>query len=158
MTRIKDVSVIKLIEQIGEHYRTNISNRFLRPVLLQLQIDKETWDQLEFFTEKMEMLGYQGYHLDELYRQVIASARFIGVARNGLPVLKNKIHTAGGSDKILREMAASNFKSNLQVFSDLINELFITLVDLDKSSSGGKPPVFTQIPELVGIGSQLVGH
>ena len=55
MDRIKDPQIVRLIERIGEHYRTNISNRFLRPVLLQLQVDKNTWDQIEILTEKMEL-------------------------------------------------------------------------------------------------------
>ena len=159
MTRIKDVHVIRLIEQIGDHYRANLTNRYLRPVLLQLQLDKNTWDQIEFLTEKMEMFVYQGFHLDELYRQVAACARFVEVSRHEIPNLKAKIFSeSSGQDRILREMAASNFKSNLQVFADLVNELFVTLVDLDKADCGAKQPVFTQMPELSGVGRQLVGH
>jgi hypothetical protein len=157
--RIKDAQVIRLIEQIGEHYRTNISNRFLRPVLLQLPLDKSTWDQIEALTEKMEMYIYEGFHLDELYRQLAACARFVDVARNGMANLKNKINAvSGGQDKILRDMAASNFKSNLQVLADLLNELYMTLVELDKINAQGQKPLYQQMPELISIGRQLVGH
>ncbi|MCL2266442.1 MAG: hypothetical protein FWC17_01590 [Treponema sp.] len=160
MDRIKDAQVIRLIEQISEHYRTNISNRFLRPILLQLQVDKTTWDLIESLTEKMELNRYQGFHLDELYRQIAACARFIETARNGMiPSLKNKLGALpNSSDKILREMAANNFVSNLQVFSDLLNELYVNLVALDKSASGNKPPVYTTIQELFNVGRLLVGH
>ena len=160
MERIKDPHVIRLIEQIGEHYRTNISNRFLRPVLLQLQIDKTTWDQIEILTEKYELFVYQGFHLDELYRQIAACARFVEVARNGMvPSLRSKLnHTPNSPDKILRDMAASNFSSNLQVFADLLHELYVNLAEIDKASARKKPPVYSQIPELSNIGRLLVGH
>ena len=160
MDRIKDAQVIRLIEQIGEHYRTNISNRFLRPVLLQLQIDKNTWDQIESLTEKVELFRYQGFHLDELYRQIAACARFVEVARNSMtPTLRGKLNTMpNGPDKILREMAASNFVSNLKVFADNLNELYVNLVELDKESAGKTPPVYTQIKELYSVGRLIVGH
>ena len=161
MDRIKDAQVIRIIEQIGEHYQTNISNRFLRPILLQLQIDKNTWDLIELLTEKMELFRYQGFHFDELYRQIAACARFVEAARSGLiPNLRTKLsNVPSGPDKILREMAASNFSSNLQVFADLLHELYITLVELDKKASvKSLRPVYVQIPELSSVGRLLVGH
>jgi len=160
LDRVKDAHVIRLIEQIGEHYRTNISNRFLRPVLLTLSIDKSTWDQIELLTEKVDLFRYQGFDLDDLYKQIIACARFVEIARTHLiPGLRNRLNSSPvSSDKILRDMAASNFVSNLQVFADLLNELYMQLIELDKESSGNRPPVFTQIQELYSVGRLLVGH
>jgi hypothetical protein len=149
-----------LIEQIGGHYRTNISNQFLRPLLLQLQIDKNTWDQIESLTEKTEMFHYQGFHLDDLYRQIAACARFVEIARSGLiPSLRVKLTTNPNSpDRILRDMAASNFASNLKVFADLLNELFMVLMDIDKEHAGkSTKPFFEQLPELTSINRLLNG-
>jgi len=161
LDRIKDSNIVWLIERIGEHYRNNIANRFLRPVLLQLQIDKSTWDLIEILTEKMEMFRYQGFHLDELYRQIAACARFVEAARNKTAI-KNKMNSlpggSGSSDKILRDMAVSNFSSNLQVFADLLNELYMGLVDIDKKNAGKQQPVYTQIHELYNIGRLIVGQ
>ena len=159
MDRIKDAHIVRLIERIGEHYRTNISNQFLRPVLLQLQIDKNTWDHIEVLTEKMELFRYQGFHLDELYRQIAACARFIEIARNKTTI-KNKMSAIpSGRDKILQNMAVSNFASNLQVFADLLNELYVGLVDIDtKNTAEGKQPVYTQMHELYNVGRLLVGQ
>jgi len=161
LERIKDAHVIRLIEQIGEHYRTNISNRFLRPMLLQLQLDKETWDQIELLTEKLEIFRYQGYHFDELYRQIYSCARFVEAARNGIiPNLRTRMNSVPNAhEKILRDMAASNFGSNLQVFSDMLNELYIFLVTLDRNSvTKNQPAVYTTIPEMSNVGRLLVGH
>jgi hypothetical protein len=158
MDRIKDPHIVRLIEQIGEHYRTNISNRFLRPVLLQIQVDKSTWDQIEVLTEKMELYRYQGFHLDELYRQIAACARFVEVARNRAAIKSKLAVIPPGPDRILREMAVSNFASNLKVFADLLHELYISLVDMDKNdTAGGRQPVYSAMPELYDIGRLLVG-
>jgi len=160
LDRIKDALVIRLVEQIGEHYRTNISNRFLRPLLLQLQLDKTTWDQIECLTEKIEMFRYQGFHYDELYRQIYACARLVESARNNIvPSLKTKLASpTNGHEKILRDMAASNFASNLQVFADTLNELYTNLVELDKANAKKQPPVYSQIPELSNVGNLLAGR
>ena len=156
---IKDAQIIRLIERIGEHYRANISNRFIRPALLQLPIDKQSWDLVECLTEKVEQYQYQGYHMDEVYLQIAAASRFISITRKetaaGLRVRLSSI--SGGSDRVLTDMAINNFTSNLQVFADLINELYVSLVDLDKQGAKGKKPMYLSIPELRGIGHLLVG-
>jgi len=157
LDRIKEPYIIRLLEQIGEHYRANISNRFLRPVLLQIQVDKNTWDLIEVLAEKMDLYRYQGFNLDELYRQIAACARFIEVARNK-STIKSKINMLPpGHDKTLREMAVSNFGSNLKVFSELLSELYKALVEMDKKDAGDKKkPLYTQMPELYDIEKLLV--
>jgi hypothetical protein len=161
LDQVRDAQIIRLIERLGEHYRTNISNRFIRPALLQLPIDKMTWDQIEILTEKIEQFRYQGFHLDELYRQIAATARFVALARRELsPTLRNRLGgggSGGGPDKVLRDMAVNNFASNLQLFADLLNELYVNLVELDKADAKGRKPLYLQMPELSDIGRQLVG-
>lgn len=158
--QIREPEIIRLIEHIGEHFKTNISNRFIRPTLLQLPLDKQSWDLIEVLTEKIEQFRYQGFHLDELYRQIAASARFVSLCRREIvPTLRHRLSGSLGSsaDRVLRDMAVSNFASNLQLFADLLNELFVKLVELDKKNSKGHVPLYMQIPELRDIGRQLVG-
>ena len=157
---IREGNVIRLIERIGEHYRTNISNRFIRPALLQIPLEKQAWDAIETLTEKIEQYRYQGFQLDELYRQIVAAARFVSITRRDLvPTLRNRLSGASsGSDKVLRDMAVGNFASNLQVFADLVNELYINLVELDKTAAKGRRPFYLSVPELQDIGRLLVGH
>jgi hypothetical protein len=157
--QIRDARILRLVEQIGEHYRTNISNRFIRPALLQLPLDKMTWDQIEVLTEKVEQFRYQGFHLDELYREIAAAAHFVAISRRDLvPGLRNRLGSSQShSDRVLRGMAVNTFGSNLQLFADLLNNLYIQLVELDKIDAKGKKPIYLQIPELLDIGRQLVG-
>lgn len=159
--QVKDPEVVRLIERLGEHYRTNISNRYIRPALLLLPMDNQSWDLIENLTEKSELYRYQGFHLDELYRQIAAAARFTSSARRELaPSLRARLggssHSAD-ADKVLRDMAINNFSSNLKLFADLLNELYLKLVGLDKEAAKGKAPLYTQLPELRDIGRQLVG-
>jgi hypothetical protein len=154
--------VIRLIEQISEHYKANISNRFIRPALLQLPLDKMNWDQIEVLTEKMEQFQYQGFHLDDLYHQIAAAARFVSLARRELvPTLRVRLGSSasGSADRVFREMAVNNFGSNLQLFADMLNELFLKLVEIDKNATKkDRKPLYLQIPELSDIGRQLVGN
>jgi len=157
---IRDAQIVRLVERISEHYRTNISNRFIRPALLQLPLEKQSWDLIEILTEKIEQFRYQGFHLDELYHQIIACARFVSLTRRDLvPILRNRLSNSGngGSDRVLRDMAVNNFSSNLQLFADLVNELYVNLVELDKRDAKGRRPLYMSIPELQDIGRLLIG-
>ena len=156
---VRDARVIRLIERIGEHYRTNISNRFIRPALLQLPLEKQCWDLIEILTEKLEQYRYQGFHLDELYRQIVACSRFVAVTRREMvPTLRNRLSGSSGPDRVLRDMAVNNFGSNLQLFADLVNELYVCLVEIDKAEAKGRRPLYMSIPELQDIGRLLVGN
>ena len=161
MQLITDPQIVRLVERISEHYRSNISNRFIRPALLQLPLEKQCWDLIEILTEKVEQFRYQGFHIDELYHQIIASARFVALSRRELvPILRNRLtaHGSMGSDRVLQDMAINNFGSNLQLFADLVNELFINLVEIDKRSAKGRRPLYMSIPELQEVGRLLIGH
>ena len=157
--QIRDAHIMRLIERIGEHYRLNIANRFIRPGLLQLPLDKQVWDLLEKLTEKMENYQYQGHDLYELYHQVLAAARFVSITRREMiPGLRLRLSGGEGADKVLRDMAVHNFAANLQLFADMVNEIYVNLVELDKKEARGKRPLYLSIPELQEIGRMLVGN
>jgi len=161
LDRIRDANIVRLVERIGEHYRANIANRFLRPGLLQLPLDKMAWDQIEILTEKMEQYRYQGFHFDELYRQINAAARFVDIARHETTTsFRNRLgNDSGGPDRVLRDMAINNFASNLQLFADLLNELYTNLIKLEdqEASAKGKKPIYSQMPELTDLSYHLTG-
>ena len=154
--QVSDAGVIRLIERIGEHYRSNISNRYIRPALLQLPFDNQSWDLMEDLTEKPPT---QAIHLDELYREIVAAAHFVSIVRRELPTIRARVGRADPSspDRVLREMAVNNFASNVQVFADLVNELFVKLVDLDKNNAKGRMPLHAKMAELTNVGRLLVG-
>ncbi|MDR0386420.1 MAG: hypothetical protein LBH57_00150 [Treponema sp.] len=148
-----------MIERIGDHYRSNITNRFIRPVLLQLPLEKQNWDLLEALTAKTDQFPGRGFLLDELYREIGAAARFIALARREIvPTLKKRIEKSGSgeSDKVLQDMAVNAFGSNLQLFADWVYELYISLVELDKQNAKGFPPFYSRMPELQDIDTLLL--
>jgi hypothetical protein len=157
--QVKEPEVVRLIEKLGDHYRTNISNRYVRPALQHLPLDNQSWDLIEKLTASPEQFSYQGYHLDELYRQLAAAARFTALARRDLvPSLRQRVGGQGtGSDKVLRDMAVNNFAPNLKLFADLLNELYVKLVAIDKEAAGEAVPLYLQMSELQEIGRLLVG-
>jgi len=126
--------------------------------LLQLPLEKQSWDLIETLTEKIEQYRYQGFHLDELYRQIMAAARFVSVTRRDmLPTMRNRFSGSTGPDKVLRDMAVNNFGSNLKLFADLVNELYVDLVDLDKKNAKGRRPLYMAIAGLDDVGRLLIG-
>jgi hypothetical protein len=135
----------------------NVANRFIRPALLQLPIEKQKWSMIDVLMEKGE--GYQDYELGELYRQLLAAADLVYQCRTDLLLdIRNK-KSAGvvaGPEKVLREMAISNLASNLHVLADLLNELFVLLVEADKAQAKGRKPLYAQMPELANLGKLII--
>jgi hypothetical protein len=76
-----------------------------------------------------------------------------------MPTIRSRVSRSDPSapDKVLRDMAVNNFSSNLQVFADLVNELFVKLVDIDKTRAKGRAPLYTQLAEVSNVGRLLVG-
>jgi hypothetical protein len=151
LEQIKDAQIMRLIERVGEHYKTNISNRYVRPALLQLQLDKTTWDHIESLTEKFEQYRYEGFHLDELYRQIASTARFVAATRREVaPSLRYRLSDGGssGPDRVLRDMAVNTFSSNLELFAKLLCELYNKVKDIDAANATNKRPYYEQAPEF----------
>jgi len=149
MDLIKDDEIVRIIERCGYHYHLNIANRVLRPYILQLYLDERTWNYIELFTEKLEMYRYKGFKLDDLYKQVAACSRFVQTVRNGIHAIKTNVKSdVRASDRVYREMTVNNLPNNLKVFAELVNSLFIILVDFDKKNSGDNLPLYTKMSEL----------
>ena len=155
---IKDPDIYRIVEKVGDHYTTNVSNRFIRKALMALELQQAEWDRLDNLTAKSEYYKQQGFQFDELYEMVLAAAHFIHEARvKMLPNIRGMLG-AGSNDqeRVLRDMAAQNFGVNLKIFADLINELYLKTTSLDKAAHEKKRPVFERIPELKELGKMLV--
>jgi hypothetical protein len=159
--QINNPEIFAVVDAIGEHFRTNISNRFTRRGISGMILDPGTWSQIEELTEKLENYRYQGYHFDEIYAMILAISRFIFHARRDLLPNIRVLASGGndrvsGSDNVFRDMAITNFGPNLKILSDKVNELYMKVVALDKENAGAKGPIYVQIPELKEIGRYLV--
>lgn len=161
--QIKDSEVMSIIDSIGEHFRTNIGNRYLRGAFRVIPLDQKTWNLLESVTEKSNYYSLQGYHFDELYDRILALAEFVYHARKELaPQLRMMLSsTAGaslpsGNERILRDMAVNNFASNLSILADLVNKLYTRVVELDVEAHRHGTPAYKSVKGLSEIGQYLV--
>lgn len=154
---IKDTAIIGQVEVMGSHYRTNIATTFIRPALLQLSIDKQTWDLMHVFTEKAEELWHFGISLDELYHIIQAAAKFVSVSRHDLSrLLKKRVSGDYDDDEhVLRNIAANNIKSNIDIFAAHLKNLYSSVLEFDKSHAKGRKPVCLTIPDLRETGSMI---
>jgi hypothetical protein len=154
---INNETVISLIRHIAQHYENNISTQFIRPMLLQLSLEKPVWDLIEAMTTRPDR--YRTYWLDDLYRQIGAMAKLVAGARRDLsPTLRNRIGAAGaaGQEKTLRDMAAAAFPTNINVLADYVNTLFDTLVKIDEADTkDGRQPLHPQMMELIDVKRNL---
>ncbi len=158
--QLKDPDIFRIVEKIGDHFTNNVSNRFIRKALVVLELRQAEWDRLENLTSKTDYYKQQGFTFDELYEMVLAAANFLHQARQKLlPNIRGMLaQGATPQDRVLRDMAAQNFGVNLEIFSDLINELYLKATALDKSAHEKKRPVYEGIPELKELGKLLVNE
>ena len=61
-----------------------------------------------------------------------------------------------GNEKLLMDMAVSNFTANLGILADMINELYMKVVENDRAEAKGRAPLYTKMPELSNIGKMLI--
>lgn len=156
---IQDPAIPEMITKISDHFNNNIATRFLRPLLAQILSDNELSRRMSDIIDHPESFASQGVHIDELYLQIQAFARFVYMVRcDVLPNLRVLSGTVDSRDanKVFRDMAVSNFGSNVKVLSDLVHELYIRTVAYDKLHSGPSRPVYRDIPGLEEIGRYLV--
>ena len=158
---LKDAEVFTLIETIGSHFRANIQNHFTERMLSAVPLDADTRNLIAELTERADSYRSVGYHPDDLYRQILALARFISQIRQDILPHIRTLSPASSScidqaDRIRRDMAISNFGPNLKILSDMLGELYLKTVAFDRQASGKNPPVYTKHPALLELGRYLV--
>ena len=164
---VRNEDLFKLIEKIQNHYNSNLNNRYIRKALLLMKVPTGTWDAIGRLTEKTDYYKMQGYHYKELYEQIYAAANFVYHAKTevmprlkfmlsgGTDTLFSRQKSETEKDRILLEMAINNFPANLGVFADLINELYVKAVKLDREEHAKAKPVYEHMPELKELGKLL---
>jgi len=158
---IHDATITEAVEKVADHFNANIATRFLRPMLAGILSDGDLSRRVSDLTEHSELLASQGVHIDELYSQILAMARFVYLVRiEVLPNLRNLSGGSGGrgtdTNHVYREMAMNNFGANLKILADYVNELYLKTVNFDKANAGSGKPVYRSIPGLEEIGRYLI--
>jgi len=152
---VDDRIIAEIIVRIGRHYNENIATRFLRPLFAQILSDIDLSRHIVDLTDHSDDFVLQGIHLDDLYYDIIALARFVYlVRRDVLPNITSiteantKMATA---DKVYRNMAFSNLGPNLEILSSMVRELYNTTLEYDKKTAKRGKTVASAITDLSDI-------
>lgn len=149
---VDDRVIAEIVVRIGKHYSENIATRFLRPLFAQILSDTELSRRIVDLTEHSEDFVIRGFHLDDLYYNIIALARFIYlVKRDVLPNITSLAESSmkeASADVVYRTMAFSNLEPNLSLLASLLLDLYHTALEYDKKMAKGRKTVASRIPHL----------
>jgi hypothetical protein len=153
--QINNAAIIDLIKKTAEHYRNNIANRFTTRALTSIAMDTGTHTLLTIFTERLEDYHLHGLDLEDLYLRLIAAGWLVQQLRiQVLPNIRRLIYAdapIGGpppADKVMRDMAIANFSPNLQIYSDMLKEIYVLAMAYDQSTAGPRGLVKDRIRDL----------
>jgi hypothetical protein len=160
--QVKDPEIFSLIGKISDHYKANLGNRHLKPAFGGLVLDQQTWSLVDSVTEKFVSYAGQSMHVDELYERILALAGFVFQARRDVqPNLRSILAGRGApapNDKVLRDMAVSNFGSNLALLADQVKLLHEKVMAIDESQNGKERAVYRTMPRLAELAGLLDAH
>ena len=149
---VDDRIIAEIIVRIGRHYNENIATRFLRPLFAQILSNIDLSRHIVDLTEHSDDFVLQGFHLDDLYYDIIALARFIYLVRrdvlpniNSIAEANTKMATA---DKVYRNMAFSNLAPNLNLLASMVLELYRATLQYDTKMAGKGKSVASRIADL----------
>lgn len=152
---VDDRIIAEIVVRIGRHYNENIATRFLRPLFAQILSNIDLSRHIVDLTEHSDDFVLQGFHLDDLYYDIIALARFIYLVRRDVLPNINLITEANTkmvtADKVYRNMAFSNLGPNLAVLASMVLELYHATLQYDKKVAGRNKTVASRITDLSDI-------
>ena len=152
---IKDSEIFALLDKLGDHYQRNIDNQHVRKAFTSLPLPNSTWDMVDTLTSKSSHYRYQGYPYQELYDQILAAASFVyHVRKQILPNLRSLVGMASPGQEVVVKMVVNNFPTNLSIFADMLNELYMKATNLDRQEN--RAPVYERTPDLAQIGHYLI--
>ncbi len=156
---VENKMISEVIMDLSKHYKDNIATRFLSPLFSEILADTSIARRISDITEHSEDFLMQGYHLNDLYLNILALAQFVFLVRRevlpNLSSLTEENTRFATSDKVYRTMAFNNLPSNIRILADYINDLYVLTKSYDKKTSP-KGCVADTIPELELIGKYLV--
>jgi len=159
---VDDKGIQEIIMRISKHYNANIATRFLRPLFAKILSDTDLARHIVNLTEHSDEVILQGIHIDDLYYDIIAMARFIYLVKRDIlsniySLTAEDVRTSS-SDRVYRNMAFSNLEPNIDWLAGMVQELYDATLAYDKllTKKTGKT-VASKIKELSEIGRLLKG-
>jgi len=150
--QIRNPELFQKLEKMANHYKNNVASTHLKADLATLTLSRRDWDEIELITARLDLFRYQGFHLDELYLKLLSMARFVKQARGQLgsslkAMVSHRNAGRSSSEKLMADMVAANFPSNVNLLAEMILELFNVARKEDADANQGKLKDLASVPE-----------
>ena len=158
--KFKDEIIHELIDKLRNQYQPFIQNQFINFFLLDSNIPKNDWMDVEDLIDSNKYYDSEGYDLNKLYDQILSFSSFLVIIKKEiLPRMQNeaaiRIRKMSANNKILYKMTLDNLPKNRKIFYDIIIELFINAKKVDKRINGEENMLYIKLPYLREIEKNL---
>jgi hypothetical protein len=148
---IKDKNVQGIIDKLRDHYNVFFSNQFVKYYLLDSKIPRSVWIHIEDLMNERQEYQIVGYELEPLYEQILSLTSFFKtIKKEVLPRMmdeaQRRMTKMATDSKILFKMTLDNAPGNLDIFNDLVTELFIAVRDADTQKNGEEKALHKRLP------------
>lgn len=153
-------NITELIERLHEHYNVFFSNHFVKYYLLDSKIPKSVWVSIEDLMNSTKDSKVSGYELEALYEQIMSFASFLQtIQKEVVPRMMNeaqrRMTKMAADSKILFKMTLDNAPGNMEIFHDLITELFMAVREADTLKNGEEKTLYKKLPYIKEIEQTL---
>lgn len=160
--QIRSPDLFQKLEKLATHYQSHIASPFIKGEFPNLGLNRRDWDEIELITARQELFRHQGYHLDELYLKLLSLARFVKAVRthwgsNLKNLISQRYASRPSSERLMAEMVAANYASNVAVLAEMVLELFYLTRKEDNDQNQGRPLGLKSVPEAKEIETLLQG-
>lgn len=157
---IKSKDINELIERLHEHYTIFFSNQFIKYYLLDSRIPRSIWINIEDLMNHTKEQQATGYELEKLYEQIHSFASFLQTIRKEvLPRMmseaQSRMNKMATDSRILFKMTLDNAQGNLDIFNDIVSELFIAVRATDTEKNGTDNALYKKLPFVKKIEEML---
>ncbi len=158
--KFKDKNIYSKIDTLKNQYQIFIHNQFINYYLLDSNIPKNDWLDIEDLINSNKYYEAEGYDLNKLYEQIFTFSSFLKrIKIRILPRMKSesesRMRKLSSNNKILYKMTLDNLPVNLKSFGDLIIDLFVNVKRVDKKIHGEKNMLYLRLPFIREIEKNL---
>jgi len=156
----KDKDVHDVIERLKKQYQLFVHNQFINYYLLNSDIPKNDWLDIEDLVGSNKYFEAEGYELRKIYDQIYTFCNFLEkVKKEILPRIQGeaaiRIMRMSMDKKVLFEMTVDNLPNNLRIFYDILIDLYINLKRVDNKLSTDNNMLYLKFPYIEGIEQKL---
>ena len=156
----KDKDVHDVIERLKKQYQLFVHNQFISYYLLNSDIPKNDWLDVEDLIGSNKYYEAEGYELGKLYDQIYTFCNFLEkIKKEILPRIQGeaafRVLKMSTDKKILFELTVDNIPKNLKMFYDILIDLYINLKRVDNKLSKDNNMLYFKLPFIKEIEKKL---